>query len=61
MPAIESPCVKICVLDPVSGLCEGCGRTGAEIGAWTRMSADERRRIMVTLPKRMESRRISAR
>ncbi|WP_102223567.1 DUF1289 domain-containing protein [Acidimangrovimonas sediminis] len=49
---IESPCVKICVLHPGAGICVGCHRTAEEIGAWSRMSPDERRRIMATLPAR---------
>ena len=31
---ISSPCVKICVIDPLSALCIGCGRTGDEIARW---------------------------
>jgi hypothetical protein len=54
-PAIESPCVKICSLDPASDLCNGCGRTLDEITRWYGMSDDERRRIMAELPSRIES------
>ena len=49
---IESPCVKICVIQPESRLCTGCLRSIDEIGAWSRMSADERRSIMEALPER---------
>ena len=42
MADIESPCNKICAIDPVSGLCVGCGRTLAEIEGWIRFSAEER-------------------
>ncbi len=49
---IASPCIKVCVIDPVSGLCSGCARTLAEIAAWARLEADERRRIMAELPAR---------
>jgi len=49
---IGSPCVKICTLDARSGLCLGCGRTIDEIARWTKMSDDERRRIMTELPTR---------
>jgi predicted Fe-S protein YdhL (DUF1289 family) len=41
------------MLDPETGLCEGCGRTREEIGRWFRMSEDERLRIMAELPERM--------
>ncbi len=53
MPSIESPCNKVCCLDPVSALCVGCGRTLAEIEAWVRLSTDERARIMAELPRRL--------
>lgn len=49
---IESPCVKVCVLHPASGLCIGCLRTGAEIAAWSTMTPEERRRVMAALPER---------
>jgi predicted Fe-S protein YdhL (DUF1289 family) len=49
----SSPCVRVCILDPESGLCEGCGRTRDEIGCWFRYSEEERLRIMAELPERM--------
>ena len=49
---IESPCTKICTLDPRSGLCLGCGRTIDEIARWSAMSEAERARIMAELPAR---------
>jgi len=54
-PAIETPCVQICSIDPTSDLCNGCGRTLDEITRWYGMSNDERRRIMAELPSRIES------
>ena len=53
LPAIETPCVKICVVDPETGFCIGCGRTRAEIGGWLSMSSDERRSVMDGLPDRV--------
>ncbi len=49
---VESPCVKICVIQPESGLCTGCLRSMDEIAAWSRMTRDERREIMASLPGR---------
>ena len=49
---IESPCVKVCVIHPETRLCTGCLRSIDEIGAWGRMSAPERARIMGELPER---------
>ena len=51
---MESPCLNICTYDPGSGLCLGCGRTLAEIGAWFSMSDDERRAVMKKLPERLK-------
>lgn len=51
-PAVESPCIRRCTLDPTGNLCTGCGRTRAEIGAWGGPSPAARRAIMETLPAR---------
>lgn len=53
--SIETPCVKVCVLDPVTGYCIGCGRSGPEIGGWIGMGAEARRRVMADLPARLET------
>ena len=49
---VDSPCVKLCALHPAEGICVGCYRTGAEIAAWSKMSPQERRDLMETLPER---------
>lgn len=48
----ESPCVKICVVNPETGLCIGCRRSIDEISRWAAMSADERRTVIAALPDR---------
>ena len=53
LPVIETPCIRICVVDPDTGFCIGCGRTGMEIGDWLAMAADERRIVMQQLPERV--------
>jgi uncharacterized protein len=57
MPAIETPCVKICTLDHAAGMCRGCGRTLREIEQWTRLSDAERRTIIDQLPARLWAQR----
>jgi uncharacterized protein len=52
--ALETPCVNICLLDPATGTCLGCGRTLAEIASWAAMGDAERRAVMAALPARME-------
>jgi len=49
---IESPCVKICVLHPEARICLGCYRTADEIATWSRLTREDRREIMATLPER---------
>jgi predicted Fe-S protein YdhL (DUF1289 family) len=51
-PSATTPCVKICVVDPLSGLCIGCGRTIAEISLWPEMTDEQRRAVMSGLPAR---------
>ena len=57
MPAmpITSPCTKVCTIDPVSGLCHGCGRRLDEIARWISLAESERARIMAELPHRLAS------
>jgi predicted Fe-S protein YdhL (DUF1289 family) len=50
---MESPCIDVCVMDPETGQCTGCGRTLQEIAQWSSMSGEERRRIMDALSERM--------
>jgi uncharacterized protein len=52
-PDIETPCIKICVVDPESQFCIGCGRTRGEIAQWLGMSVEGRREIMEALPERV--------
>jgi predicted Fe-S protein YdhL (DUF1289 family) len=53
---VPSPCVQICTLDPVTGLCRGCLRSIQEITDWVEMSAEEKRATLA----RIELRRASA-
>jgi predicted Fe-S protein YdhL (DUF1289 family) len=52
--SIETPCIAVCMMDPRSNLCFGCGRTLAEIARWHRMESAERLDVMAELPARME-------
>jgi uncharacterized protein len=49
----STPCINVCVLDPLSALCIGCGRTGEEITAWSTMSEPERIATMAGLDQRL--------
>lgn len=50
-----SPCILVCSIDPKTGYCFGCGRTGDEIAAWTDYSDAERHSIMDGLAARLET------
>jgi predicted Fe-S protein YdhL (DUF1289 family) len=52
---IETPCIKVCVIEPDTGFCVGCGRTRSEIGSWLGLTSAERRQIMATLPERIST------
>lgn len=54
--AIPTPCIGICDLGP-DGLCDGCFRTGDEIGAWSGMSDEQRSRLMDEVLPEREARR----
>jgi len=49
---VTSPCIKVCQMDPVRGVCIGCCRTLDEIARWSGMSDPERVAIMEKLPER---------
>lgn len=55
LPKPSSPCVKLCVLDARTGLCEGCGRTRDEIACWGSLSEAQRRAIMAGLEARLRA------
>ena len=52
-PIVSTPCIKLCAVSGVSGLCIGCGRTLAEIAGWGGMDEAQRQAIMAELPARM--------
>jgi predicted Fe-S protein YdhL (DUF1289 family) len=49
----ETPCIAVCMIDPKTSLCFGCGRTLPEIARWPRMDSAERRAVMAGLAQRM--------
>lgn len=49
---MESPCIKVCVIDPATRLCTGCLRSLDEIAAWTSLGRERRLAIMAELSSR---------
>lgn len=50
--AVPSPCLNVCRLDEQRGQCVGCLRTLAEIGAWSRMSDEDKLAVWAQLETR---------
>jgi predicted Fe-S protein YdhL (DUF1289 family) len=49
---MTSPCIKVCQMDPVRGVCIGCCRTLDEIARWGGMSDQEQFQVLEQLPER---------
>jgi len=49
----DTPCIAVCMIDPRTQLCFGCGRTLGEIARWQAMESAERLAVMALLPARM--------
>jgi hypothetical protein len=49
---VPSPCISVCVIDPLSGLCSGCLRTLDEIAAWSLLDDDAKRAVWSALARR---------
>jgi len=49
----DTPCIAVCIIDPRTSLCLGCGRTLPEIARWHRIESAERLAIMAQLPARI--------
>lgn len=52
--SMETPCIAVCIIDPATKLCLGCGRTLPEIARWHRLESAERVALMAELPARMD-------
>lgn len=55
-PHVPSPCQSVCIMHPDTGWCEGCLRTLAEIGDWSRMDNPAKQRVWALLPERLQTR-----
>ncbi len=49
---MKSPCVNVCQMDPVRGVCLGCCRTLDEIAGWGGMEDSQQARLLAELPER---------
>jgi predicted Fe-S protein YdhL (DUF1289 family) len=53
MERITTPCVNFCWIEPGEDICEGCGRTRAEVAQWCFITEDERRTLMPAVKERL--------
>ena len=52
---VPSPCVSVCVINPNTGLCEGCLRTLDEVAAWGQMFSAKQREVWQLIQARCEA------
>jgi predicted Fe-S protein YdhL (DUF1289 family) len=50
---IDTPCTKICTLNPALGICIGCGRDLDEIQRWPQLTPSERATLMEVARQRL--------
>jgi predicted Fe-S protein YdhL (DUF1289 family) len=51
-PPMPSPCVSLCRIDPVTGLCQGCLRTLDEIVNWSQAGEDFKGAVWAEIKRR---------
>jgi hypothetical protein len=53
---VPSPCISVCRMEPLSGLCEGCLRTLDEVARWSTMSEAGKRAVWMLIDQRAAAR-----
>ncbi len=43
---IQSPCIGVCSMDDLSGLCQGCYRTLDEIQQWWDLDSNQKKEVI---------------
>jgi len=51
---VPSPCVSVCVINPNTGLCEGCLRNLEEVAGWGQMPSGQQKEIWQRIQGRCE-------
>jgi uncharacterized protein len=52
---VPSPCISVCIMDGPTGWCTGCLRTLEEIGSWSEMDNEGRRRVWLQIGQRADA------
>jgi predicted Fe-S protein YdhL (DUF1289 family) len=50
--SIASPCINVCRMNAVTGLCEGCLRSLDEIARWSACDDEAKRRVLAAVERR---------
>lgn len=48
----KSPCIKVCKMNPKSGLCIGCYRNLDEISKWSQLSYYDKQKVYQAIRER---------
>lgn len=59
--SVPSPCVSLCLMHPSGAWCEGCLRTLAEVGGWSRATDEEKLAVWAEIPQRLLKRQAQER
>ena len=51
---VASPCINVCKMDALNGLCTGCFRTIDEITVWARIDDARRLEILAAVARRRQ-------
>jgi predicted Fe-S protein YdhL (DUF1289 family) len=43
---IQSPCIGVCIMNDLSGLCQGCYRTMDEIQQWWDLDSHQKKEVL---------------
>lgn len=49
---LPSPCISVCQMDPLNGVCLGCYRTRGEIASWLSMDGSDQLKLLDILSER---------
>jgi predicted Fe-S protein YdhL (DUF1289 family) len=49
---VKSPCISVCAMDDLTGLCLGCYRTLDEIKDWWDMSPEQQKSLLTEIEER---------
>lgn len=52
---IQSPCIGLCSMDDLTGLCLGCYRTIEEIQGWWELDAEQKKAVITEAGQRESS------